>query len=341
MTSDRRMWQEPDMVVEWLRAHGQQVSPPIAITRVGFGQSNITTLIADSARGEWIMREPPPGNAAATAHDIEREARILRGLSASAIPVPTVVGTGAGPGGCPFVVMHRVPGAALENEADARKLSPDQRHALGVTVAETLGRLHRLDGTSLGLTASRTPYLVRQIRRITEAWERYADGSALDTEWEAVRSTLVTRLPEPPRPVLMHGDYRLSNLLVDDGVITAVLDWELCTIGDPMADVAWLLDDWRSPEEQSIVMPSPTRAGGFPSREEMLAVYREVSGIDPISLDVYRAFTQWRAAGLLRGVLQRRRAGVMGSHGAVDPAELESTIELLLSSARVHLVSAT
>ena len=139
----------------------------------------------------------------------------------------------------------------------------------------------------------------------------------------------------------MHGDYRLSNLLVDNGVITAVLDWELCTIGDPMADVAWLLDDWRSPEEQSIVMPSPTRAGGFPSREEMLAAYREVSGIDPISLDVYRAFTQWRAAGLLRGVLQRRRAGVMGSHGAVDPAELETTIELLLSSARGNLVSAT
>ncbi|MEH3138964.1 MAG: phosphotransferase family protein [Mycobacterium kyogaense] len=340
MTTDRRMWQEPELVVQWLRAHGQNVSPPVSITRVGFGQSNITTLITDSASGEWVMREPPPGRAAATAHDIEREAQILRGLAASSIPVPVVVGTGTGPDGCPFVVMEKVPGAALEDEADALELIPDQRHALGVSVAETLGRLHRLDPSSLGLTPSRTPYLVRQIRRITEAWDRYADGSALDSDWAAVRSTLVTRLPPQPQPVIMHGDYRLSNLLVEAGAISAVLDWELCTIGDPMADVAWLLDDWRSPQEQRIVMPSPTRAGGFPSRDEMIEVYRDASGIDPIALGVYRAFTQWRAAGLLRGVLQRRRAGVMGSHGAVDPEELESTIESLLSSAQEHLVGA-
>lgn len=135
----------------------------------------------------------------------------------------------------------------------------------------------------------------------------------------------------------MHGDYRLSNLLICDGRIGAVLDWELCTVGDPLADLAWLLDDWRPVEEAAIVMPSPTRAGGFPDRDEMVAVYREVTGYQVDDLDYYRAFSQWRAASLLEGVRTRRLAGAMGSHAAVDPEELEDSIGVLLASATEHL----
>ena len=109
------------------------------------------------------------------------------------------------------------------------------------------------------------------------------------------------------------------------------------TVGDPLADLAWLLDDWRSANEPAIVMPSPTRAGGFPSRDEMIAVYQERSGIRVDDLDYYRAFTQWRAASLLEGVRARRLSGAMGSHAAIDPEELEDSVGTLLRSAAIHL----
>jgi aminoglycoside phosphotransferase (APT) family kinase protein len=127
----------------------------------------------------------------------------------------------------------------------------------------------------------------------------------------------------------MHGDFRLSNLLVHDGQITAVLDWELCTVGDPLADLAWLLDDWRSPDEPAISMPSPTRAGGFPSRAELIETYRDETGFLLDRLGYYRGFTQWRAASLLQGVLTRRRLGVMGTHGAMDLELLDDSIAVL------------
>lgn len=328
-----QMWRYPAGVVEWLTRYGQQVRAPIEITRVGGGQSNITTVIVDADGRQWVMREPPPGEAASAAHDIEREARILRSLAASGVPVPRVVGTGHGPVGVPFLVMEKVAGVALEMEGDARTLDLNSRRRLGLSVAATLARLHRLDPGILGIPVSTIPYVVQQLRRLTAAWERHGEGSKHAGEWRALRARLEVRAPAAPAPVIVHGDYRLSNLLVGNGVITAVLDWELCTIGDPLADLAWLLDDWRPPEEPAIVMPSPTRAGGFPDRDEMVGVYRELTGFNLDALDYYRAFSQWRAASLLQGVLVRRRRGAMGTHAAVGCDELDHSIGVLLASA--------
>jgi aminoglycoside phosphotransferase (APT) family kinase protein len=186
--------------------------------------------------------------------------------------------------------------------------------------------------------------LTRQLRRVTEASDRYGAPSPHDRDWRAVQSQLsVQRLPGGA-PTITHGDYRLSDLIVKDGNIAAVLDWEVCAIGDPLADLAWLMDDWRQPDEPdepdepAIVMPSPTRVGRFPGRDEMVSAYRDVTGFDVSQLDYYRAFTQWRAASLLQGVLSRRQAGVMGAHAAVEPVELEQSIGALLTSAarRLH-----
>lgn len=331
------MWTQPESVAQWLERHQADVTPPVMIERVGIGQSNITTVVTDHASREWVMREPPPGDSASKAHDVLREAQILGALAETDVPVPRVLGTGVSPSGSPFLVMERAPGAPLESEHDARELNPNQRRALGVSVAETLGRLHRLDASILGIDTSTTPYLIRQLRRVSAAWERVRHASRHDRDWEAVCSGLSQRLPRPSPAVIMHGDYRLSNLLVSAGRITAVLDWELCTIGDPFADLAWLLDDWRPAEESTIVMPSPTRAGGFPDRDEMIEVYRDVTGFQVGGLDYYRAFSQWRAASLLEGVRARRLAGTMGSHAAIDPEELENSIGVLLTSAAGHL----
>lgn len=336
-TTEGGMWTRPAAIGRWLQQQSTDVRPPVNVERVGIGQSNITTIVRDAAGHEWVLREPPAAVTTANAHDVVREAQILRALESTEVPVPGVVGTGTSTTGSPFLVMTRAPGAPLESENDARTLPHTQRYALGISVAETLGRLHRLDPAILGITTSTTPYLVRQLRRIAASWQRVREGSRHDRAWQETFDGLQRRRPQPPTPVVMHGDYRLSNLLVSDGRITAVLDWELCTVGDPYADLAWLLDDWRPEAEPAIVMPSPTRAGGFPTRDEMVAVYRDITGFAADDLDYYRAFSQWRAASLLEGVRVRRMTGAMGSHAAIPPEQLDESIGVLLASATAHL----
>lgn len=338
----RSMCDRPAAVAQWLMRNGQSVQESVTVTRVGFGQSNITSCVSDGAGREWILREPPPGAAVGSAHDVHREARIIAALESSGIPVPRVVGMGRSPDGSPFFVMERVNGRALESEQDAGPLTPAQRQQIGRQVATILGRLHTLDTGRLGLPEPRSPYLERQIRRVTQAWDVYGRDTRHDAGWQRLRDGLAQSMPaRSAPPVIMHGDLRLSNMLVDGGEVTAVLDWELAAIGDPLADLAWLLDDWRAPEEPGIVMPSPTRAGGFPDRDEMIEIYHAVSGVPVDGIDYYRAFSQWRAAGLLQGVLVRRRKGQMGDHGAVDLEQLDSSISTLLSSAAEHLARCT
>jgi aminoglycoside phosphotransferase (APT) family kinase protein len=332
------MCASPREVSSWLAQHGETVHGTVGIRRVGMGQSNVTSIVTDAEGREWVLREPPSGTRQGTAHDVHREARIIAALAGSGVPVPRVVGVGVSRGGGSFFVMERVAGAPLECEADARNLDPRQRYELGLQVIRTLATLHTLDPASVGLRCSPTPYVERQIRRVSDGWQRVGSGCAHDPAWRAVRARLLDRLPQTQAPsVVMHGDFRLSNLLVNSARITAVLDWELCTVGDPLADLAWLLDDWRSPAEPAISMPSPTRAGGFPARAELIDVYRNVTGFSIDRFGYYRGFTQWRAASLLQGVLTRRRAGVMGDHGAIDLDLLDASIATLLTSAAVQL----
>lgn len=328
---------QPENLFDWMVRLDLNVSPPLAVSRIGIGQSNITSLVVDITGAEWVLREPPSGAVGRSTHDLVREAGILRALAATAVPVPQVLGVGKNNDDSPFLLMERVPGAPLETAGEAARLNESQRYELGVSVAQTLAQLHMLDPLVLGVRPSRTSYLARQFRRLTAARERISIPSSHSAAWRVVRDDLSDRHPRTPPPVVMHGDYRLSNLLIDRGRISAVLDWELCTIGDPLADLAWLLDDWRPADEPAIVMPSPTRAGGFPDRTEMISVYQQITGFKMDTLDYYRAFSQWRAASLLEGVRARRLSGAMGSHASIDPEYLEHSIGILLSSAANHL----
>jgi aminoglycoside phosphotransferase (APT) family kinase protein len=339
------MCDDPCAVAAWLRARGERVEGDVTIARVGFGQSNITTIVTAADGWQWVMREPPPGNHAESAHDVAREARIVSSLAGSDIPVPRVIGTGTAPGGAAFFVMERVSGAPLEGERDAAALAPPARYELGLRVIHTLARLHTLDPAGVGLgelgSVSATPYVQRQIRRLSATWERVGQSSDHDEGWHGVRTRLAAGAPLGAPVVIMHGDFRLSNLLVQGSRITAVLDWELCTLGDPLADLAWLLDDWRQPDEQSISMPSPTRAGGFPDRATMVDEYCRATGFDVSRIGYYRGFSQWRAATLLQGVVARRRSGALGSHGDLDLNLLDQSIATLLATAAADLMAAT
>ncbi|MBI3213398.1 MAG: phosphotransferase family protein [Mycobacterium sp.] len=335
------MCDAPAAVEAWLREHGEPVVGEVSIARVGFGQSNITTVVRAQDGREWVLREPPPGDHAQSAHDVAREAHIVHSLANSGIPVPRVIGTGETPAGSGFFVMERVAGSALESESDAAALDVGQRRELGLEVVETLARLHALDPAAVGLSdlaqPSSTPYVGRQIRRLTAAWERVGLHTPRHRLWDSVRSRLAAALPVGEATVLIHGDFRLSNLLVREARITAVLDWELCTLGDPLADLAWLLDDWRQPGDEVISMPSPTRAGGFPERSELIEVYCRLTGTDAGRISYYRGFSQWRAATLLQGVSARRRSGLLGTHGHLDLDQLDDTIATLLDAAATEL----
>ncbi|MGQ4618646.1 phosphotransferase [Nocardia sp. R7R-8] len=316
---------------QWL-AERTEVRGALRIERIGIGQSNITSLLRDEAGECWVLREPPPGKHDPTAHNVLREAGILNALVGTGIPVPAVIGTSEEG---PFYVMTRMAGGALESEKDADALSLDERAALGRGVIEVFARLHSLDPAAVGLgdLGPRTEYLPRQIRRAIRSWSQWSDQSAHDAAWQNVRSLLEQNVPRQQRLVITHGDYRLSNVLVDNGRITAVLDWELATLGDPLADLAWLLDDWRGPDEPRISLPSPTQAGGFPNRSDLIETYCAATSLDASRIGYYRAFTHWRAATLLQGVLLRRRSGAMGAHGSLDLDELNTTIGFLLEEA--------
>jgi len=339
------MCDEPAAVAAWLRDRGVDVTDDIAISRVGFGQSNITTIVSAGDGREWVLREPPPGNHAQSAHDVAREARIVSSLARSGIPVPRVIGTGVSPSGAAFFVMERVPGSPLESEDDAAALSMSQRRELGLQVIYTLARLHTLDPVAVGLADLGRPssmsYVERQIRRLSMSWDRTGKGSRHDQGWHLVQSRLSATLPPSAPTVIVHGDFRLSNLLIQQSRINAVLDWELCTLGDPLADLAWLLDDWRQPSDESISMPSPTRVGGFGDRSEIIEEYRRATGFNVDRITYYRGFTQWRAATLLQGVAARRRAGSLGAHGQLDLDLLDDSIATLLASAATDLKVAT
>lgn len=318
----------------WLVEHGEAAIPPVSCRRIGTGQSNLTFLLTDAAGRQWVLRRPPRGSAT---HNVEREARILRALATSSVPVPTVVGCGVDEAGVegPFFVMHRSPGAPLASEDDATALPAADRASLAHEVVSVLADLHAVEPAEVGLgdLGVSAGYLERQIRRNARSWEAWGVNSPADVAWRACRQSFERGVPRSQRTVIAHGDYRLSNLLVDAGRVSAVLDWELCTLGDPLADLAWLVDDWRSPDEPGIAVPSPTRAGGFSCREEIVADYARRSGLDVGELNRYRAFTHWKAATLLQGVLVRRRSGALGAHGSLSLTDLENTIAALLDEA--------
>lgn len=322
---------------DWLATVVPTLTPPVEVRRVGAGQSNVTSLVRDAAGGAWILRCPPPGTRDRTAHDVHREARVLRALAGSAVPVPEVLATGCDEAGIdgPFYLMAHAPGVVLAKERDAAALSAGERTALSRDVVDVLAALHTIRPPEVDLADLGRPegYLERQIARTAGSWARWGADSAAAPVWEACHRRLGGGVPRQQRTVIAHGDYRLSNLMIADGRITAVLDWELCTLGDPLADLAWLADDWRSPHDPAVVMPSPTRMGGFTDRETLVAEYAAATGLDVSDLGYYRAFTHWKAATLLQGVLLRRRSGGLGEHGALDLDELTRTITFLLDEA--------
>jgi aminoglycoside phosphotransferase (APT) family kinase protein len=337
-------------VEQWFAARERPLTGPLAATRISGGHSNITYRLVDAAGRAYVLRRPPGGQLPPGAHDVAREALIMQGLRNSAVPVPTIVGVCSDPAvlGVPFYVMDWVDGEVVAAPPDVRRVlhTDALRSASAESLVDVLARLHAVEVPSVGLAGLARPgdYVERQLGRTWHIWERTCARDL--PEMTDLHDRLQKRRPPQRFTGLVHGDYRLGNVMVDPtGQIVAVLDWELATVGDVLCDLGFLLNNWESPGEtadNAWMQEPPTRAGGFPERSALLQRYADETGFDISDLDYYRAFSHWRMAVIAEGIKRRYESRSMAPVDTVDVDfdHLERRVRLLVTLADHHLQAA-
>ena len=304
-------------VTAWLDANIEGAQGPYQFQIIAGGRSNLTFTVVDAAGGKFVLRRPPTGAVLATAHDMEREHRIISAVGLTDVPVPRALGVCRDPAvnGAPFYVMGYVDGVVLDSAERGAELPVHLRRAAGEHLIDVLADLHAVDIDSIGLgdLARREGYVERQVKRWTTQWEKSKTRElpAIDE----VGRRLAERIPVQRGVSIAHGDFRFGNCLVDTstGRVAAVLDWELCTLGDPLADVGYLGVYWSDPGEEQVRPNDPTGIEGFPRYDELLERYANRTGRDLSEIDYYRAFSSWRLAVISEGVYARFLHGAMGS----------------------------
>ncbi len=318
-------------VGEWFTQNIAGAQGPFSFDRLAGGHSNLTYRVTDARGGCYVLRRPPTGAVLATAHDMAREHRIISAVGTTAVPVAPALGccTDLAVNDAPFYVMGYVEGVVLDGaeKVDEHFAHGEQRRNIGRSVIEVMAALHAVDPDACGLgdLGRRDAYLERQLKRWRTQWENSKTREL--PAMEQVADALQAHIPPQVGSGIVHGDYRLGNMMMGaDSRIAAVLDWELCTLGDVMADVGFIMNNWAAPGEPQITtrglaMP-PTEAGGFCTRLEFLARYQELTGRDVSNVDYYRAFQYWRLAAIIEGVLARYLKGVMGAGQAETETEV-------------------
>ena len=325
-------------VPEWLERNVPGARAPFSFRLIAGGRSNLTFEVLDAGGRRLVLRRPPLGQVLESAHDMGREHRIISALHGTAVPVPSTVAfcEDAAVNDAPFYVMEFAEGAILRDEAEVeRAFAPAQRAQVARSLIAVLGELHAIAPADVGLDTLGRPdgYVERQLRRWQRQWEaaRSRDIPAIDE----VHRRLSARVPRASRVSIVHGDYRIDNMVFSpDATVRAVLDWELCTLGDPLADVGLLAVYWVQPGEDTSHMLSgtPTLAPGFPSRDDVLEDYARATGADLSEIDFYVALGYWKLACIGEGIYARYTAGVMGDDD-VPAARLARQVDTLAEAA--------
>ena len=307
-----------ERLLPWFQANVAPVDE-LSAELIGHGRSNLTYRV--SGGGEhWVLRRPPLSHVQPTAHDMKREFRVISALKGTDVPVPEAIALceDAEVNGAPFYVMEYVEGLVPTDSAEvARRFDEGQRRRIGEELVEVLVKLHSFVPGEIGLSDFGKPqgYLDRQVRRFSDqlAQIRYRETPELD---ELARR-LKRAIPPERKPGIVHGDYRLDNaILDDDGHIIAVLDWEMCTLGDSLADLGLLRMYWGSPTSAQLAIGGMTAMSlpGFPTWEEAAALYEEKSGTDLSGLDFYTVLGHFKLGVILENMHKRFLAG--GTVGA-------------------------
>jgi aminoglycoside phosphotransferase (APT) family kinase protein len=326
-------------VTEWMAAQLPELRPPLAFTLVAGGRSNLTFRVEDADGRAWALRRPPLHHVLPTAHDMTREYRLIHSLGPAGIPVPLALGlcTDEAVNERPFYVMEFVDGHILRSAPEAEAAFDEAtRRAIGDRMADTLAALHDVDPDAVGLgdLGRHEGYIERQLKRWRGQYDQMqVEGVDHGDLVERVSDELARRIPKQQRTSVVHGDYRMDNVvLADDGSVRAILDWEICTLGDPLADLGLLMVYWADPTDQMAVLGlSPTTAPGFSTRAQVLEHYGSVSDLDISGVGYYVAFGYWKLGCILQGVYARYVAGAgAGDTGSVDsfPAQVGRLFEM-------------
>jgi aminoglycoside phosphotransferase (APT) family kinase protein len=328
---------DADRVSAWLQSNIDAVTPPFDFALIAGGRSNLTYAVTDATGRRLVLRRPPLGHVLATAHDMAREHRIISAVGRTAVPVPPALGlcTDVDVIGAPFYVMGFVDGVVLDGPERAALVPEGRRRPLSEHLVDVLADLHAVDVDEVGLgdLARRDGYVARQVKRWSTQWEqsKTRDLPAID---ETARR-LVEHLPEQQGVSIAHGDFRFGNCLADAdrGRINAVLDWELCTLGDPLADLGYLGVYWSDGNAATARPNDPTPAGGFPAYADLVERYAKRTGRDVSGIGYYIAFGCWRLAVISEGVYARYLHGAMGESSDVDITAFRDGTESLAERA--------
>jgi aminoglycoside phosphotransferase (APT) family kinase protein len=329
-----------DRLREYLdRTRPGLVNGPLAAEVISGGKSNLTYTLHD-AEHRWVLRRPPLGHVLATAHDMSREHRVIAALAGTGVPVPGVHLLCTDPEvlGAPFYVMDEVRGEIYRSAEDSAGLGPERAHALSHRLIDVLAALHEIDPASVGLEDFGRPegYLQRQVARWFKQFEssrsREIEGMA------ELQQRLSTHLPLTQRTTIVHGDYRLDNVIVAaDDSIAAVLDWEMATLGDPLADLGLMKVYWEISGDMpgNPVVQAVNPAAGFPGMDELTDRYAARTGLDLTPLPWYTAFAGYKLAVIAEGIhfryIQGKTVGEGFSHlGALVPPLVAASLETLL-----------
>jgi aminoglycoside phosphotransferase (APT) family kinase protein len=329
--------------VAWAAQYAPAVQGVEQAWLVSGGRSNLTFGIRDDAGRTWCVRRPPLGEVPSSAHDVLREYRILAALQHSGLPVPEVLASCAEPSviGAPFYVMAFVSGATIASAQDAQSTPMPIRRRCGLAIVEVMLEIHQVDLERTGLANLSRPddYVGRQLRR----WRRQVgdDGLELYPRLAEIGDRLGAAIPVQQAQTLVHGDLKLGNLIfVASGAVAAVLDWELCTLGDPLADLGWLLASWSEPGDTSVrIVTPPSRAGGFARRDELVAAYRRGSALRLDDIAYYAALAEWKWASIDVGIHRRFASRQMGD-ASVDLEAVTGEIHSRLDRAQALLAGA-
>jgi len=320
-----------------------ELAPPLTFTLIAGGRSNLTFRVEDAAGHAWALRRPPLHHVLPTAHDMSREYRLMHSLGPAGIPVPVTVGlcTDESVNERPFYVMEFVEGHILRSAPEAEAAFDEAtRRGIGDHMADTLAALHDVEPGAVGLgdLGRHEGYIERQLKRWRGQYDQMqVEGVDHDGLVDRVSDDLARRIPKQQRTSVVHGDYRMDNVvLAGDGSVRAILDWEICTLGDPLADLGLLMVYWADPTDQMAVLGlSPTTAKGFSTRAEVLERYGSASDLDISSIGYYIAFGYWKLGCILQGVYARYVAGAgAGDQGSVDsfPAQIGRLFEMAARS---------
>jgi aminoglycoside phosphotransferase (APT) family kinase protein len=307
---------EPLLVLEPLREflHGAGLEAPADLSAepVGDGHSNVTFLLSTGV----VLRRPPRGPLPPSAHDVLREARLLRALEATPVRVPKVLAVGDEQAviGAPFYVMEEVHGAVITDTIPEQLDNPEQREGIADELIDSLVELHAVDWTTVGLEGFGKPtgYLERQLRRFLGLWE--INKTREIDEVEIVGKWLSDNMPQSPPATIVHGDYRLGNTMFAPEApakLLAILDWEMATIGDPLADLGYMMVHWIRPGDTvgHFNLQSVTSRDGFPGRPDMIERYEQRSGRSMQALNWYVTLALWKAIVFMEGNYKRAISG--------------------------------